>query len=134
MKALLLLTVTIKKLARIWKAQFGNPSAPTCTQDEKLGLGYRIVTPWLLHFKYSLSFSNPSVQESSSFSSEINPVFGRKGKPSAGALVRADDVPESRLPGLSRPGEAGPEGLVTHFSFQFGHKQEGDGRKSLESP
>lgn len=133
MKALLLVTVPIKKLARIWKAQFGNPSAPTCTEDERLG--YSIVTPWLFHFKYSLSFSNPSVQELNSLGSEINPVFGRKGKPSAGALVRADDVPESRLPGLSHPGEAGPEGLVTHFSFQFCHKQEGDRVKIFkESP
>lgn len=46
--------------------------------------------------------------------------------------MRADDVLESLLPGLSHPGEAGPEGLVTHFSFQFFDYQEGDRRKSFK--
>lgn len=77
----------------------------------------------LLHFKYYLSLSNLSVLESSPFGSEINPIIGRKGNPEAGARVGAGDVLESPLPGLSRPGEAGREGLVTHFSFQFCHKE-----------
>lgn len=62
----------------------------------------------------------------------MNPVIGRKGKPGAGARVRADDVSESLLPGLSRPREAGPEGLVTHFTFQFCDKQEGNRRTSFK--
>lgn len=37
--------------------------------------------------------------------------------------MSAGDVPESPLPGLSCPREAGREGLVTHFSFQFCHKK-----------
>lgn len=86
----------------------------------------------LLYFKYALSLSNPSVQNLSSFSSEINPVIGRKGKPGAGTQVRADDVLESLLPGLSRPGEPGPEGLVTHFSFQFCHHRKATGENLLK--
>jgi hypothetical protein len=36
--------------------------------------------------------------------------------------VRADDVPESLLPGLSRPGEAGPGGvtLLDEVSLRLG--------------
>lgn len=50
---------------------------------------------------------------------------GAKRKPEARARV-VGDVPESPLPGLSRLVEAGGEGLVTHFSFQFCHPPEAD--------
>lgn len=46
--------------------------------------------------------------------------------------MRADDVLESLLPGLSRPGEPGPEGLVTHFSFQFCHHRKATGENLLK--
>lgn len=58
----------------------------------------------------------------------------RKGKTGAGALESTGDVSESPLPGLSRPGEAVREGLVTHFSFQFCYEQEGDRKPFKESP
>lgn len=40
----------------------------------------------------------------------------------------AGDAPESPLPVPSHPGEAGGEGPVTRFSFQFGDEPEGDKR------
>lgn len=90
--------------------------------------------PHRIYILNVLSFSSPHVLESGLFSSEINLATGRKGKTGAGARVNADDVLESPLPGLSHPREAGGEGLVTYFSFQFCLEQEGDRKPFKGSP